>query len=952
MANDRNEVIRKLFNEALKRKGSKREAFLSEACSGDASLREEVESLLAVYEEAPEFLEKPGTSRPDQGAAKSEGVPPDMEKEPGLPFERLGEFRALRKLGEGGMGVVYLAVQESLNRQVALKVIRPEWIGSPEAEIRFSREVQAVAELRHPNIVTVFGSGEEKGIHFFAMELVLGKSLDEILCEANSREEKIPLPEVLGWIQEIAQALDCAHRSGIIHRDVKPSNIRITTEGQAMLMDFSVARHSKLFALTRTGEFRGTPYYASPEQIKARRLEIDARTDVYSLGVTLFEAVTGRVPFDGETTEQVFRQILESDPVPPRRLNPAVSRDLETVIATAMDKDPARRYQTMAEFSRELERLRAGEPVMARPAGWIRKSSKWIKRHRFSSLAAVSALLLLAVVLTLVSIVSRQKQEQLDIAMERYRPMKEALEWPDFLTYSNPWRWCLDADPRDPSAYMLQAVFDIGSGALADAEANLEECIEKCLERSEDILEKDAWYLLGLVRFGLAEKYSGFPQNKKELIEGAESALMNAGELDPASRDAFVLRKPNLSTTASDQLTRDIRNIQLNTENYLVQMYLGLSVFHNLYKGGGKGEFEKAIGHFQNTLKTRPDNIMALAFLGRTYYFFARFYNFLDLTGKAEEYLKHALAISEQPYHMIYTTLGQNWLLRGDHEKALKAFNKAVEAGKEMYHIHNALSGMGQVLVGKGRFEEALEKYREAMAREKSDVHTKVAMAELLLLQGDIDKALEVLNEILEFFSQTPQSNIAVVYLVCARAHLKQKAYPEAITDLEKIDRLAIHSPRDLSVACLVMATFPDEWQYRLVSLATKFANKASYNARFDDRNSPICLSALGAAAFLSNEHQSAIDHFLDAISERERWPQEVRKYYWTEDVRDQYFLAMAHFRLARDQGGGKADESAAQRFFTQAEEEFVKRDPPLATADVLNRIRDKAREVQGLLRR
>jgi eukaryotic-like serine/threonine-protein kinase len=379
MPSERIERIRELFHAALELPSDERAAFLATACAGDGALEAKVTALLASNEEAEDFLEAPvwaQLQRPAGGPADA----PENEPEAGLPFERLGEFRLIRPLGEGGMGVVYLAVQESLDRNVALKVIRPEQMGSFEMTKRFWREVEAVSSLRHPNIVTVFGSGEEEGVCYFAMELLPGKGLNDLLREAAGGE-KIPTPKILEWIGDIARALESAHEAGIIHRDVKPSNIRITPDGRAMLTDFGVALHADFSTLTLTGQFRGTPHYASPEQVRARKPGIDARTDIYSLGVTLYQAVAGRVPFEGETTEQVFHQILEGDLLSPRRLNPSLSRDLETVILAAMEKDPGRRYQSMADFAGDLERLQSGEMILAKPAGFATRLWKRARRR-------------------------------------------------------------------------------------------------------------------------------------------------------------------------------------------------------------------------------------------------------------------------------------------------------------------------------------------------------------------------------------------------------------------------------------------------------------------------------------------------------------------------------------------------------------------------------------------
>jgi formylglycine-generating enzyme required for sulfatase activity/predicted Ser/Thr protein kinase len=317
-------------------------------------------------------------------------------KEQPLPFEQLGDFRLLRRLGEGGMGVVYLARQESLGRLLALKLMRPEFAGASSAERRFEREARAIAKLRHPSIVAVHAAGEEQGVRYLAMEYIEGRSLDQVLREEGSRVSPV---RAIRWGREIADALACAHAAGIVHRDVKPSNIRITADDRALLLDFGLARLEDASSLSASGQFRGTPYYASPEQVDSRSRPVDARTDVYSLGATLFQCLTGRPPFEGHSSAQVFYAILSREPARPRKLAPSISRDLETVLLKSLEKDPARRYADAQAFARDLTALLEMRPIEARPPNLASRCVKWSRRNRGTSLAAAVAWVLAVILI-------------------------------------------------------------------------------------------------------------------------------------------------------------------------------------------------------------------------------------------------------------------------------------------------------------------------------------------------------------------------------------------------------------------------------------------------------------------------------------------------------------------------------------------------------------------------
>jgi serine/threonine protein kinase len=361
--------------------------------------------------------------------------------------QRLGDFEIAREIGRGGMGVVYEARQVSLNRKVALKVLSGGLGLTPKAVQRFHREAEAAAKLHHTNIVPVYATGEEDGTHFYAMELIEGPSLDHVIRQmrmgvagaersnapAGASEALAPaihrapalettgpyVPEagsastlsasslssdshyfdtVARIIAEVADALEYAHQQGVIHRDLKPSNLLLSPAGRLSLNDFGLARVLEQPGMTLSGEFVGTPAYMSPEQIAVGRIPLDHRTDIYSLGATLYELLTLEPPFTGKSREQVLAQIVQKEPKSPRRIQKKLQVDLETICLKCLEKDPDRRYQTAGALAEDLRRYVNRFAISAQRAGPVVRLRKWVKRH-----PGLSAGVSLAVVAILVA---------------------------------------------------------------------------------------------------------------------------------------------------------------------------------------------------------------------------------------------------------------------------------------------------------------------------------------------------------------------------------------------------------------------------------------------------------------------------------------------------------------------------------------------------------------------
>ncbi len=318
----------------------------------------------------------------------------------------LGDFRILREIGRGGMGIVYLALQKSLHRLVAVKVLPPYQSLNEHQLERFRREALAAAKLRHPSIVPIHSVGEENGLHYFAMEYVRGRSLAQELDSLRDRRKEMRAPDAADRLDvrpnasyvtqvceigvRIARALDYAHRHGVIHRDVKPQNILIDETGAPFLVDFGLAKDAEHDSISKSGDIAGTPHYMSPEQTMAKRVRIDHRTDVFSLGVVLYEMLTLRRPFEGASAEAIYHEITFSEPKPIRSLNKDVPRDLQVIVNKSLEKGPERRYSSAEEFALDLERFLRHESIVARPPSMLEIGRRQIARHR-TALTAVAA---------------------------------------------------------------------------------------------------------------------------------------------------------------------------------------------------------------------------------------------------------------------------------------------------------------------------------------------------------------------------------------------------------------------------------------------------------------------------------------------------------------------------------------------------------------------------------
>ncbi len=318
----------------------------------------------------------------------------------------LGDFALGREIGRGGMGVVYEAMQVSLGRRVALKVLPFAAVLDKRQLQRFKNEAQAAAALHHPHIVPVFAVGCERGVHYYAMQYIEGRDLSDAIVQlrhlcvgaaatADAETQALESSSAGGFdrghkfyrtVAEIgvqaAEALEYAHQRGIVHRDIKPSNLMLDSEGEIWIADFGLAQIETDATLTGTGDLVGTLRYMSPEQISDRPTDVDHRSDIFALGATLYELATLQPLYTAETRAELLRERTRHDPVSPRTLEPSLPQDLETIILKAIAKHKQARYATAKDLAADLRRFLNNEPIAARPPGLLARVSTWSKRHQ------------------------------------------------------------------------------------------------------------------------------------------------------------------------------------------------------------------------------------------------------------------------------------------------------------------------------------------------------------------------------------------------------------------------------------------------------------------------------------------------------------------------------------------------------------------------------------------
>jgi tetratricopeptide (TPR) repeat protein len=782
------------------------------------------------------------------GDDRLSGVAPAAAAEPLTGV--LGDYRILREVGRGGMGVVYEAEQVSLGRRVALKVLPFAAALDSRHLQRFHNEARAAAGLHHSHIVTVYGVGCERGVHFYAMQFIDGPTLADLLArlrraaerEAASAAERTiahPPPEgdeapaaaaetplaaalsteragrgreyyrtVARWGVQAAEALDYAHQVGVVHRDVKPGNLLVEHRGQLWVTDFGLARIQAEASLTATGDLVGTLRYMSPEQALAKRVVIDHRTDVYSLGATLYELLALRPVFGGSDRQELLRQIAFEEPVPPRRLERSVPAELEVIVLKALEKNPAERYATAQELADDLGRFLEDRPIRARRPGLVQRLRKWGRRYRLAvNVAAACLLVVLAVVAGSVGWVVRDREARREDAVRRAAEALRSAEacfepetWTEGLRGVEQAEGFLAGFPEEAAlrlrarqlrrdlemARQLQearlqgaavkdghfdteAVDAAYAAAFAgygldvdglDPQAAAEQVRARPIHR-QLVAALDDWAAIGKARKRegwrqrLAASRAADPdrwRNRlRDALEGKDPrALEEAAAADQADDwavETLALLGTLARGTASGERVAALlgRAQQRHPDDFWINENLGL-----LLHESRPPRLEEAIRYYSIAVALRPQSLGAHGNLG----------NALKDNGRLDEAItEHREALRlDKDEAQAHVNLGIALRDKDLLEEAIAEYRVALRLKKDHPDAHNNL---GVALHDKGRLEEAIAEYREAIRLKKDFPEAHANLGNALHDKGLLEEAIAEYREALGSKHDFPDAYLA-----------------------------------------------------------------------------------------------------------------------------------------------------------------------------------------------
>jgi len=587
-----------------------------------------------------------------------------------------GRYKVVDKIAEGGFGIVYRAYDPQLDRIVALKLLKLR----TEDEIEhFQKEARLSAKLRHPNIISVHELGVLDGRPYYTMDFIEGESLGDKFA----RGERLQMEEAFRIACSVADALDYAHSQGIIHRDVKPDNVFIDEAGRVYVGDFGIAKEVRLEGRkATTSRIVGTPHYMSPEQANGEVL--DARTDVWALGAMLYEMVCGVPPFQGDTAIEVFKKIWYKEPTPPRRLNPKLDRDAETIILKCLEKDADKRYPSASALKEDIERYMKGEAIKARPVGYVGRFLRRVRRNRAIAIS-ISLLAVLSVVGMLfwsqvVEMSARRQAEKILSATavaatpdKRLRIAEDAI------------RVCPEYIP----AWVQKGEALRSLNRYDEAVSVFKEVVRMAHATGQTEAEATGNYFIGMILYQTGKREEAMPFLEKviELLPGADNAVLRL-------------------TRAMDSLFKGDYDGAIEWANKALEMDERLADAYTIRGTAfdAKGEFDTAISDFDRAIGLNPEDATAYANRGATYIHKGEF-------DKAIEDFNSAIRLKPNMAG-FYNNRGEAYRRKGDLDKALKDYNHAIELQPDLKEAYN---NRGHVFLLQKDYDRAIEEFNRAL---------------------------------------------------------------------------------------------------------------------------------------------------------------------------------------------------------------------------------------------